>query len=65
MHRQFFLLLALTLGTAAAFARRCTVREDFNPATDSLEWVAGHKDVAEFYVSNSQRSWRLRNSAPW
>lgn len=37
MHRQFFLLLALTLGTAAAFARRCTVREDFNPATDSLE----------------------------
>ncbi len=54
MRRPHFLLLALALGTTPLFAQRCSVREEFNPATDSLDWVVGHKDWAEFYVGKSQ-----------
>lgn len=54
MRRQHVLLLALVFQTTTSFAQRCTVREEFNPATDSLDWVVGHKDWAEFYVGKSE-----------
>ena len=54
MHRQLFLLLALSLQTTAALGQRCTVREEFNPVTDSLEWVVGNKDRLEFYVGKAE-----------
>lgn len=54
MHRQFLFFLALLLSTSLSFAQRVTVREDFNPVTDSLEWVVGHKDWAEVYVGKAE-----------
>jgi hypothetical protein len=54
MRCHLFVLLAFILGTTACFAQHCTVREEFNPATDSLDWVVGHKDWAEFYVGKSE-----------